>query len=77
MFQACSGIRPKRPHNTTTKGKTICYNFLTSKNSLSVVQAENGFIVNEHFNGMGSGGQHIAPDLETVNEIIKAYFAKE
>ena len=25
---------------------------------------------------MGSGGQHIAPDLETVNEIIKAYFAK-
>jgi len=26
---------------------------------------------------MGSGGQHIAPDLETVNEIIKAYFAKE
>jgi len=47
------------------------------KNSLSVVQAENGFIVNEHFNGMGSGGQHIAPDLETVNEIIKAYFAKE
>jgi hypothetical protein len=35
------------------------------------------FTLNVAENIMGSGGQHIAPDLETVNEIIKAYFAKE
>jgi hypothetical protein len=47
------------------------------KNSLSVVEAENGFIVNGHFNGIGSGGQHIAADLDVAHEIIKGYFAKE
>jgi hypothetical protein len=47
------------------------------KKSLSVVEAENGYVITEHFNGLGGGGQHIAADLDAANEIIKAYFAKE
>jgi hypothetical protein len=47
------------------------------KKSLSVVEAENGYVVSEHFNGLGGGGQHIAADLDAAHEIIKAYFAKE
>ena len=62
---------------SNTSGAQISLN-AKQKKSLSVIEAENGFIVNEHFNGLlGSSGQHIAPDLNAAHEIIKAYFAKE
>jgi hypothetical protein len=47
------------------------------KKSISVSEVENGFVVSEHWNGSGYGGQHIAADLDAAHEIIKAYFAKE